>query len=196
MAVVLLGAGCGDETRQRNIAASGDDAGNPEVPPSEGPTAKALRPVEVHMASEPGPFDAETTELVPAPHAWRTHTVTLTNTTHQLIYINDHRTGSFLGNREILAADEGCGHGYTPPGGAATVACRASYHPLAVEAGGSVQMPIALWRDLGGMNKLVSDEVEFRKAITYRTTRRYEHPADEDGLTTAIVLRYRLAEES
>lgn len=134
-------------------ARDADGSGDPEVAVS----AQGLEPLRVTVS-----------DLSLAEPGWLQHSVTLENTGDETVHLNDHRNGDFLGDREILAATDGCGPAYGP-GEPVTVACHLNYVPVRIAPGTSYTFRITLWRSMEGMNDISGETLVFRKSILIGT---------------------------
>lgn len=161
VAVVALAAGAmavlGDDGGTADVATGpdGPDTSAPDAPGQQGATGPTVR---VEAAGMPS-LAITTSALRPSASAesggWLDHTVTMNNTGPDPVHLNDFRTGTVLGDREVLAATDGCGYGsvLSEP---AVPACRQNYQPVTIEPGGTYQFDATLWRDLEGMNPVTS----------------------------------------
>jgi hypothetical protein len=121
-----------------------------------------------------GSLHVTASELVPSETAWLEHTITIQNTGIETVYVDDHRTGSFLGPpagpRQLVVGDEGCGYGSGAEGEPVVApACRLDRRDLVLEPGEQVTTRVALWRDLPGLRPVTSESFEFRQVLRYDT---------------------------
>lgn len=86
---------------------------------------------------------------------WLDHTVTMENTGPEPVYLNDFRTGTMLGDREVAVATDGCGYGSSGDQ-PVSMGCRSDYRPVTIEAGGTHTFTVTLWRELAGMNPVTA----------------------------------------
>lgn len=145
----------------------------PTEPAPPGPTAPAGPSVTVSTTGL-GPLHVTVSELVPSENAWLEHTITIQNTGTETVYVDDHRTGGFLGPpaepRQLVVGDEGCGYGSGADGEPVVApACRMDRRDLVLEPGEQVTSRISLWRDLPGLQPVTSETFEFRKPLRHDT---------------------------
>lgn len=143
----------GDNSGTTDVATGSDtpDTSTPDV----GGQQEAARPTVRAEAAGLSTLVISTTPLRPSDAAdsggWFDHTVTMNNTGLDPVHLDDFRTGAVLGDREVLVATDGCGYG-SVLSESAVPACRQNYQAVTIEAGGTYQFDVTLWRDLEGMN--------------------------------------------
>lgn len=145
-------------------------------------------PTVAVSTSNLGPLAVTTPQLVASPGAWMEHTVTVENTGDETVYVNDHRQGLLLGDRELLAADEGCGYGNVP-GRPAEVVCQADYLPITLAPGARESWTVTLWVALPGMSDLGAEPLVWRKPFVY-DDEPFSAPGDGQGTAGELVFTY------
>lgn len=170
LAVVALAAGAmavlGDDDGTTDVA-TGPDTPGTVAPDDSGQQHAAGPTVRVEAAGLPN-VDITTSPLRQSGAAesggWLDHTVTMENTGPDPLHLNDFRTGTVLGDREVLAATDGCGYGsvLSEP---AVPACRQNYQPVTIDPGATYQFDVTLWRDLDGMNPVTVGSYRWRIEI-------------------------------
>jgi hypothetical protein len=116
---------------------------------------------------------------------WIRHDLVLENRGSRPITFADTELSTFLGQRVLIAADQGCGYRYTGRSPVEAGVCRASLDVFVVEPNSSVRRTISLFQDLRGMAPLASGTYVFEKPIRFGVGRRIP----EDGAGRAAVLR-------
>jgi hypothetical protein len=123
--------------------------------------------------SESGPLEIAVGSIEAArtndAHPWIQHTVILRNAGSETLHFDDTRFSTFLGlNRELLAADKGCGYSSDSPGARVEAgACLLYLDAFSIPPGGSVERPVTLYRDLPGMAPLTEGRYVFRKIYRF-----------------------------
>jgi hypothetical protein len=117
---------------------------------------------------------------------WVQHSVILRNTGSETLHFDDTRFSTFLGsNRELLAADKGCGYGSESPGAPVEAgACLLYLDAFSIPPGGSVERPVTLYKDLPGMGPLTEGRYVFRKIY------RFSVGASDQKTTVHVLLVY------
>lgn len=161
----------------------------------DAPTPASVPTVQVTVRTEGLDFLSVTTspltEAEPGvSRQWLNHGIQVENRGNRTVYIDDHRTGAFLGDREILAADDGCGWAQGTPGEPVETVCHANYRTTTIEVARAVDVPITLWRDLPGMKSIGGTHFEFRKPVQIRFTGPFTDPRDAGEEQGAIVVVY------
>lgn len=131
-----------------------------------------------------GPVAASVSPLSTSEPGWLEHTVTFENTGGTVVHMQDFRSGTLLGEREVAAATEGCAWDSL-----AGPRCNYEYRPVTIEPGGTHTVTVTLWRDLTGMNPIGDGPHEWRLLIDQRNTP-FDHP-DQTGATGTLTLTYR-----
>ncbi|HAS09538.1 MAG TPA: hypothetical protein DCS55_03320, partial [Acidimicrobiaceae bacterium] len=152
---------------------------------------------EVPAAAEPtvtvavdgfGPVEATVSPLTVSEQGWLEHTVTLTNTGTETVHLQDFRTGTMLGDRQVAVATDGCGHGSSSDE-PVMMGCNRDYRPVTIEAGGTHTFTVTLWRDLAGMNPVGEGTYEWSWSVDRRDTP-FDDP-DQTGTTGTLILTYK-----
>lgn len=134
-----------------------------------------------------GPVEATVSPLTASEQGWLQHTVTLTNTGTETVHLQDFRTGTMLGDRQVAVATDGCGHGFSGDE-PVMMGCNRDYRPVTIEAGGTHTFTVTLWRDLAGMNPVGDAPYEWSVSVDRRDTP-FEQP-DQTGTTGNLLLTY------
>lgn len=173
----------GSDTSSGNVVAGRPDP----APGASRELPLGTSPAVTVSASGLGPLRVMTSALREVEDGWRAHMVSIQNTSTETVYVNDHRMVQFLGDREVLAGDEGCGYGGSP-GEPVESGCLDDYRPLALEPGAASAFSVTLWRDLQGMNEVTSDTFVFRKPFVYGPIPFSD--LDQSGTKGELVLTY------
>lgn len=134
-----------------------------------------------------GPLEATVSPLTTSEQGWLEHTVTFENTGSETVHLQDFRTGTMLGDREVAVATDGCGYGFSGDQPAA-MGCRLDYRPLTMEQGGTHTFTVTLWRELAGMNRVGDGSYEWSLSVDRRDTP-FDHP-DQTDTTGTVTLTY------
>lgn len=134
-----------------------------------------------------GPVEATVSTLTASEQGWLEHAVTFENTGSETVHLQDFRTGTMLGDRQVAVATDGCGHGSSGDE-PVMMGCNHDYRPVTIEAGGTHTFTVTLWRDLAGMNPVGDGPYEWSLSVDRRDTP-FEHP-DQTGTTGTLILTY------
>lgn len=187
-AVVVLAVGIGRVLTPGGQAVDVVTRPEPDVTTSVVGAEEELWPEVDVVGVDLGTLVVTTSGLRPAAHADVEHDLTFTNTGPEPVYLNDTKASQFVGDRELLVADEHCGYGPIE-GEVVGPACLLPYLPRAVLAGESLTVTLSLWWDLAGMAPLRSPELVLHKPIVHgpEPFTRFS----QDGSQGEVVITYR-----
>jgi hypothetical protein len=195
-AVVLLAIAAGA------MAVLGGDGGSADLatgrattsssaPASAGQRATDGPSVSVEAAGLPT-VDISTSPLRESAAAesngWLDHTITMKNAGSAPVYLNDFRSGTMLGDQEVLAATDGCGYG-SSGNQPVSVGCRYDYRPVTIEPGGAHEFTVTLWRDLPGMNPVTAGKYRWDINLQIGDAS-FTDPGAPGGKVGTLTLRY------
>lgn len=133
-----------------------------------GPSVSGMPTVDLEVTGDTR-LHITTSPLAPGQGgAWLVHEVTIQNLGDETLTPFDHRESAFLGDREVLVADPGCGWaggtgGQQVQPGLCQLYNREVVRP--VGPGESTSFTITLWRDLPGMNAVRDELLERVKTV-------------------------------
>ncbi len=104
--------------------------------------------------------------------AWGSHDLIVENTGDSAITIEDTKKSSFIGDKQLLVAYEGCGYGRESEGGPIhDGVCNASARRVVVAPHSSTVLTrITISKDLRGMAPLQPGKFEFSGTLEYQST--------------------------
>lgn len=155
--------------------------------------ARDDRPLTVGLSLfNEGPLAVTVGEPFAGVDSWQEHAFVVRNTSTETVHLNDPRFSRFVGDRELLLG-LGCGYGIVD--GVAAEGCRADYAPRSLAPGESLDLRMALFRDLPGMDPLHSGRYPAHADLAYRTGSPFTSPEDGGGASIASVsLAYTVRE--